>query len=410
MIFFGFILLYRNKYAKWKATSLLCGPADLDLEDIGATLLPMGYVDTSTTKTPVADDVALQQFLELQQQQKAEQRKLQQYQKQQQQQKGRISSFSESAQPGVEAPWNDNGEEEDAMDDRFAVSSPNLTQGGQHFIDSLTSGAKKTQSPKSPKSVSSARDETAANDGERSSSSPLAALEEIDKVSSGEFESGSYNTKSGRVSLKSPPTTRKGQMHPTAIVAPIVNESESGRQQARSDGKTTPQHQQRRRPDDVAESDDASSSMQRLAINDDSRTSNSGSRNNNPSSNSSRNASWIDSAMPNMASRTEQQQRQQQHLFQSRAAVTLRSKNSKQTKHHPSQYGEDEEDEEEERELEEMRKEEERKKDWEFLVQIRRDLTTEFVGEDGKTRKDAETQTLSTGRILVTEMFMNDGI
>merc|ERR1719431_603446 len=205
--------------------------------------------------------------------------------------------------------------------------------------------------------------------------------------------------------MKSPSAQKpSGQSaaHPMAIVAPIVNENDCKR--AKLDGKTTPKtatHQQRCH-DDEAESDDASSAIRRLAINDKTSI-------NNSSNNSSRNASWIDSAMPTMSPRSELQHQQQNRLYQSRAAVTLSSKNSKQRMGRPGHYEEDED--EEERELEEMRKEEEeRKKDREFLFQIRRDLMTEFIGEDGKTRKDAETQTLSTGRILVTEMFMNDEI
>merc|ERR1719383_352435 len=124
----------RNKYAKWKATSLLCGPADLDLEDIGATLVPMGYRDTSKTAAATAATVTpeeaaaqqQQQFLELQKQQKAQ---LQQQQKQQQQQQGRVSSYSESVVQAAEGDRVDEEEDDGGVDDRFSVSSPNLTRG-----------------------------------------------------------------------------------------------------------------------------------------------------------------------------------------------------------------------------------------------------------------------------------------
>merc|ERR1719383_956052 len=284
----------RNKYAKWKATSLLCGPADLDLEDIGATLVPMGYRDTSKTAAATAATVTpeeaaaqqQQQFLELQKQQKAQ---LQQQQKQQQQQQGRVSSYSESVVQAAEGDRVEEEEDDGGVDDRFSVSSPNLTRGGQHFIDSLTPGAKKTQSPKSPKSSSSVRG--GDDDDDDPSTSGQEGL--TDKSSSsGNVESGSYNTKSGRMHVKSPLVPQKQTQqqqsqqqqpqHPTAIVAPIM--TASGTEVADAD-QTAPKMQQQHHHhvrgqggvnpayvdsdgDEVFVSDDTASSMQRLDIND----------------------------------------------------------------------------------------------------------------------------------------------
>ena len=401
----------RNKYAKWKATSLLCGPADLDLEDIGATLVPLGYRDTTktTASTTLTAEEQQRQFFELQQQQKAQRQR-----QEKEARKGRISSYSESNVDRDE----EEEEEEETVDDRYSVSSPNLTPGGQHFIDSLMTGAKKTQSPKSPKNSSTCGGGGGGTDVSDSDDPSTSARR---------FESGSYNTKSGRVTVKSPQSRPPQQQHqhPTAIVAPL-NSAGHG-QTAVDQQQTTPKQKLRQTGqgdvnkafvdsdyDDDSDSvfnddDDAPPSLQKLDINDGNRPGgNIGGRSNNNnrvSGRSSRNAdpSILDSAMPTMSPKSElqhQQQQQQQRLYQSRAAVTL-SKNARQKRRQDSATGVVEDDWRKEEE------EEERRKDAEFLMQIRHDLTTEFIGEDGITRRDAETQTLSTGRILVTEMFMD---
>ena len=248
--------------------------------------------------------------------------------------------------------------------------------------------------PRKPTPRKKMRDSGADNDNESHDKSNLSAS------GKGNVESGSYNMKSGAVLVKSP-TARQNphqsqQQHPTAIVAPLPSSVE-----AKND--TTPKGVNPAfESDEVFISDDAASSLQGLNIGDVGRSRGSGNHKNDGSAS-------LQSAMPTMSPKSELQQQQSQR-YQSRAAVTLSSKTSRHHRIPGGGGGGGVEEEDEERFKEEHEKfEEERRKDLEFLMQIRHDLTTEFVGADGITKRDAETQTMSTGRILVTEMYMDDG-